>query len=733
MQSRRRWFNASIGLDFDGEQETLFLTDVKGANLVGRCGSIVTSTHWLGSLFAELRESVLKRDYPSELAYGPPTRDGRPPDRLRPVGPLGLYQIENGRIKTLSFHATGALGGTMGAEAPDQVVEEPALAVAALRPIWFSIDPVQDRNFRWPFHGEYVLTGGPGTGKTSVALLRIRFLLEQQREPAMAALLPPGVESLSEDFFTEPDMLIVVWERHLEPYLQESLRALHCGDVPVQHYDRWLNDLLRRMVPLGPQYKLRKDSDPRAEFKARLTEIELDEWIASWGKDDESFAHPLIREAYRQLTNWIETVRREYGLAGGPSDTSESWEVFRFPLDRTDFRYNEQGLQEALQHFRYELVALQQRCGPAQSDEVSSPGGRKRARIREAIPGLIKDIERLFVEIGDGLPHRYPRLLTDFYLWESERQLRYGRLSPSDQEGFSSYARKRLSQRLLSRTDRDLLLWLACLISERADRVDAWSEGFPSYCHLMVDEAQQYDPLILRLFRRLARAPFHSITLVGDLRQRLREDGGIVVWDDLGVPIPPERRCQLFVNYRWAKATFDALQALASALGLNDVELKPPLRWYSGEGIPAGFLQMGEPESELDAVVDRISELRLLPRGDQWSIAIILPETYRVMHLQHVLDVLDSAAINARWAAGGDIRAGREGVTITNPESVVGLEFDAVFIAGAQHFLPDSPTEVQRQSFWVMATRARMHISVSASEEVPLLEGWHIVRSHTRP
>src|SRR3954465_2583211 len=56
---RRRWFNASIGLAFDGEQEPLFLPAVKGANLVGR-QSIVTSTHWLGSLFAELREAVLK-------------------------------------------------------------------------------------------------------------------------------------------------------------------------------------------------------------------------------------------------------------------------------------------------------------------------------------------------------------------------------------------------------------------------------------------------------------------------------------------------------------------------------------------------------------------------------------------------------------------------------------------------------------------------------------------------
>ena len=60
----------------------------------------------------------------------------------------------------------------------------------------------------------------------------------------MAVLLPSGLNRLEKDFFTEHDMLVVVWERHLELYLKESLVESRFGDVSVRHYDDWLNKRL---------------------------------------------------------------------------------------------------------------------------------------------------------------------------------------------------------------------------------------------------------------------------------------------------------------------------------------------------------------------------------------------------------------------------------------------------------------------------------------------------------
>jgi hypothetical protein len=90
----REWFRVSIGLvDNRGEKYTLFLSEAKIGKLA--VPPIVTFTHWLGSVYAQLREASLKGSYPQAMAYGPPGRT----TEVRPVGPLVEYRIENSRIQ----------------------------------------------------------------------------------------------------------------------------------------------------------------------------------------------------------------------------------------------------------------------------------------------------------------------------------------------------------------------------------------------------------------------------------------------------------------------------------------------------------------------------------------------------------------------------------------------------------------------------------------------------------
>lgn len=728
---QREWFRVSIGLTYikGGEKYTLFLSEAKGIGDIA-VGTIIPFTHWLGSLYARLREAALNRTYPRELAFGPPGRD----NEKRPVGPLVEYRVENSQIRELIYHSADAL--PIAATEPEQ----PAMARSSLRPIWLTIDPVQDSNFRWPFHGIYVLSGGPGTGKTSVALLRIRFLIEQQRQSDMMALLPEGLPPLEKDFFTEKDMLVVVWERHLQPYLKESLVESRFADVPVQFYDDWLNERLRDVVPIGGSGYRIEEGVPRLEkVKRRFTEKQLGDWIESWDKRATGHPHPLAAEAYTNILEFIGRVRETHRLVGAPGRVAE-WEVFPSPVERAQFRHSGPGIDSSIEKVKTELNNLARKCTqpesfrqvapfpasarPGEPSETPAERLQRRERLLAAIPGLQDQLEELRAKLKAAALDRHPQLLLAFYEWETNQWVRNSSFSPGERDEFLQNVGEQIRRKRLSRTDRVLILWLILLISEWARRDRVEPDAFlPDYSHVMVDEAQQYDPLVLRLFCRLARSPFNSVTLVGDLRQRLREDGGVVRWEDLGLEIPKERLARLLVNYRWAEATFRALNQLFPALELPDVELKEPLRWLAGVGLPAEYPVLPNPDEELDCVVDRINTLRSRPGAERWSIAVLLPDEYATRR-KKLIDHLDSVAINASWTVGANVRAGKEGVTLTDAESVVGLEFDAVFIAGAQHLLPDGASEVQRQRFWVMATRARQHLCVTSCGPVPRLTRW---------
>jgi hypothetical protein len=730
---RREWFRISLGwADSDeGEKETIFLSEARGVGDIA-VGHIVPFTHWLGSLYAKLRKAALKGEYPRRLDYGPPGRV----NPVRPVGPLVEYRIENSQILESTYYSPDvpAISPTEPGKAA-----ELATARSSLRPIWLTIDPEQDSNFRWPFHGIYVLSGGPGTGKTSVALLRIRFLIEQQRHPDMTALLPDRSSRLQKDFFAEHDMLVVVWERHLHPYLKESLVESRFGNVPVQFYDDWLNDRLREVVPIG-EYRIEDGLASLEAVKSKFTEKQLGDWIKSWDLWGKGFPHPLAAKAYASILEFIDKIRKTHRLVAAAGRAIETWEIFPTPLDRGRFRYSQAGIDAAVDKVKAELDTLARNCTQPESLRERAPAAAharhedppethaerqsRREGLAAAIPALQEQLAQLRAEFQSVVQNKYPQLLLTYYEWELERLVRDSSMSLADKEEFLHRVGEKIQRKRLSRADRLLILWLIQLLAERA-RVAGQDpdESLPDYSHVMVDEAQQYDPLVLRLFCRLSRPPFNSVTLVGDLRQRLREDGGVVVWDDLDLEIPEERRARLLVNYRWAQETYRALNRLVGVLDLQDVELREPLRWPAGVGLPAEYRVLADADEEFEWVVDRINTLRSRPGAERWSIAVLLPDDYAIRH-KSLIDRLDSVAVNASWTVGANVRAGKEGVTITNAESVVGLEFDAVFIVGAQHLLPAQASEVQRQRFWVMATRARQQLCVTSCGFVPALTGW---------
>jgi len=98
---------------------------------------------------------------------------------------------------------------------------------------------------------------------------------------------------------------------------------------------------------------------------------------------------------------------------------------------------------------------------------------------------------------------------------------------------------------------------------------------------------------------------------------------------------------------------------------------------------------------------------------------VVVPETRITPAKQVLVELLESYAVNTRWASGEDVKESVSQVVVTDYDSIVGLEFDAVFAMSVEQRLSD-PTVANKLSVWVALTRARkfLHVSRVGSDQI---------------
>jgi DNA helicase IV len=109
----------------------------------------------------------------------------------------------------------------------------------------------------------------------------------------------------------------------------------------------------------------------------------------------------------------------------------------------------------------------------------------------------------------------------------------------------------------------------------------------------------------------------------------------------------------------------------------------------------------------------RITRLRNNAESADWSIAVILPNSLAQTFGNQLIDGLAGYDVDARWASGEDVKESVDRVIVTGYESIVGLEFDAVFVAGCDEILAERDKADALRALWVAMTRARQYVAVS--------------------
>ncbi len=412
-----------------------------------------------------------------------------------------------------------------------------------------TIQAEQDEIIRLEHPGVLIIEGGPGTGKTVVALHRVAYLLYTQRErmerhgvlvigPSPAFLNHVGrvLPSLGETnvvFMTTGDLV----------------PGLHTTAEDTPEAARAKGSL--RMLEVLAAAVADRQRTPAEPLPIRLADVtvQIDAGIAGWAIQearDAGMPHNDARAVFVDVVTWALTERAIARIGKGwlTRDDKQAWEHLRAEL--IDELEDHDGFKAALNELWPELTPEALLADLYESPQRLKAAGADESLLRaDGRAWTVSDVP-LLDELVDLLGGIKPDAAA-----EKDRQeeaayaagvldLMVAREDLMDDEDHLIAAdligAEELADRFIEQDNREL--------AERAAADRDWT-----YRHVVVDEAQELSEMDWRVLMR--RCPARSFTIVGDLAQR-RSEAGARSWEAMMAPYVADRWVYrpLTVNYR---------------------------------------------------------------------------------------------------------------------------------------------------------------------------------------
>jgi DNA helicase IV len=595
----------------------------------------------------------------------------RPFYTATPAHPEGL--VHRRHLRTRGREVLGAHDDLTGGRGADLALLDAVDAprTGAMRDIVATIQREQDEVIRLERPGTLVIEGGPGTGKTAVALHRVAYLLYTR--PVLA----------------RRGVLVIGPHPRLLDYIDQVLPALGESDVVFATIGSLLPGLATAAVDPAAAVKgsiamvdmlaaavADRQELPDEPWPIELDDVtvEVDREVAAQARERARATGALHNEARPVFVGALLDALAERAVdqigAGwlAPRETPELAAELR-----TDAR-DELRAHPAL---RAAVDALWPRLSPTRllADLWTSP-----ERIATAAAGL-PEADRAALHRTDGDAWT----VSDVPLLDEAAEL-LGRTPVARRD--SSYAELAYAATVLQiladeDAEEDELLAADLVAADQlaarqreldtrstAERAAADREWV--YGHVVVDEAQELSTMDWRMLVR--RCPTRSFTVVGDLAQR-RAEGGVRDWSEVVRDAAPGRWTlrRLTVDYR-TPAEIVAVAADVLAEYLPGHPSPEPVR-------STGTVPWSRRVDDLESAVrDAVAE----DPGDG-TIAVITPVP--------LPDV--------------------PGATVLTPAEAKGLEFDSVLIVEPDEVLA-TPADL-----YVALTRATQRLGVLHTRDLP--------------
>jgi DNA helicase IV len=560
----------------------------------------------------------------------------------------------------------------------------------------------QDAVIRAPHHGVLVVQGGPGTGKTVVALHRAAYLLYSRPDLERRGVLVVG-----------PNPVFLGYVGEVLPGLGEtsvllaSVQELMPGVVadaeePVEVAA--LKGRLRMAEVLARAVRARQAvvDGPMTITVAgeRMTLAEADLRAAAERARGSRRPHNVARRAFRarlldllagrmarvstdlqeqyeaELLERIDVAALDRAVAADLASVTPEWDEENFaPAQEHDVDWRPTVAQEdAVQTLIDDLwpsLTPRQLLG----DLLASPFRMAEAGLSPAeIALLTRDIGSPWTAADVPLLDEAAELLgvdrEAAEAAEAERRAEAEEFAQGvlDLAAGSRAQEDEVTSERLSAADLVDAAGLASwnqeadrrTVAERAAADRTWAFG-----HVIVDEAQELSPMTWRLLVR--RCPTRSFTVVGDVAQA-SSAAGSSSWAQGLAPFFGDRWRleQLTVNYRTPTEIMAAAEPVRRAIS---ADLRPARAVRSTPFAPRRI----EVDGGLAGAVAEVTAHERAVLGDG-RLAVIVTDT----RLAEVTAAVTGRVPDASWGRGVDLEAR---VVVLTPRQAKGLEFDTVVLA----------------------------------------------------
>lgn len=414
-----------------------------------------------------------------------------------------------------------------------------------LRDIVSTIQAEQDKIIRAAKNKALIIQGVAGSGKTTVALHRLAFLLYQYRDQVKAER-----------------MIIFAPNRMFLDYISGVLPELGVGDIAQTTFADWALERLDDGLKPGNEAQ---DLEKRFAVAAAP---DSDETVPSgrW-KGSAEFAERLSRE--------LDQYEKDYCA----------------PADFVPWEGTRQLPGKTVRHWFY-------------VENSHEPVGKRRQRVEARIrrwldmeleatrdPKIRKDRKKLATaRLKAYLKNWSPPSALEFYraLFEPETRPHWV------PDRLAEDTRKRLAKREVLQEDLAALLY----IHDRFYGI----HGNDRFDHIVIDEAQDFSPLQIVVLKEHSKN--HSFTILGDLAQGIHDYKGVHGWDEFAALFDPEETGTFQLN-RSYRSTMEIIQYANGVLAHSAVSVSPAVPVFrSGEPIHAEQVK-----KRLPAIVDAVREL----------------------------------------------------------------------------------------------------------------------------